>query len=87
MRELVRLAEVREADARKDMARLLGSRSEMFEAQNAAAGSGTPDYASVERDIEEADRRKTAARTRFNKLRSVCIAAQQVAAVLACRRL
>ena len=86
MRELVRLAEVREAQAKQELVHLLQSRSNMFEAQN-AAGEGQPDYATYDREIDDARRRMASAKEKFNKLRTVCISAQQVgvAAVPACR--
>ena len=85
MRELVRLAEVREAQAKQELVHLLQSRSNMFEAQN-AAGEGQPDYATYDREIDDARRRMASAKEKFNKLRTVCISAQQVggAAVPAC---
>eukprot|EP00891_Asterochloris_glomerata_P003644 jgi/Astpho2/3644/fgenesh1_pg.00059_%23_6_t len=76
MRELVRLAEVREAQAKQELVHLLQSRSNMFEAQN-AAGEGQPDYATYDREIDDARRRMASAKEKFNKLRTVCISAQQ----------
>ena len=86
MRELVRLAEVREAQAKQELVHLLQSRSNMFEAQN-VAGEGQPDYATYDREIDDARRRMASAKEKFNKLRTVCISAQQVgvAAVPACK--
>ncbi len=83
MRELVRLAEVREAQAKQELVHLLQSRSNMFEAQN-AAGEGQPDYATHDREIDDARRRMASAKEKFNKLRTVCISAQQVGVAASC---
>ena len=80
MRELVRLAEVREAQAKEQITALLDNRSNMFQSQNAAPEADA-DMTRNEQQIEEAQRTKALAKKKFNKARSVCIAAQQVSAV------
>ena len=77
MRELVRLAEVREAQAKEQITALLDNRSNMFQSQ-AAAPDADADMTRSEQQIEEAQRTKALAKKKFNKARSVCIAAQQV---------
>ena len=77
MRELVRLAEVREAQAKEQMTGLLDNRSNMFQSQNAASEADV-DLGGVEAHIEEAQRTKALAKKKFNKARSVCIGAHQV---------
>ena len=77
MRELVRLAEVREAQAKEQMTALLDSRSNMFQSQNAASEPDA-DFGAIEQQIAEAQRTKALAKKKFNKARSVCIGAHQV---------
>ncbi|KAK9808645.1 hypothetical protein WJX72_001158 [[Myrmecia] bisecta] len=77
MRELVRLAEVREARAKEEMAALLSARSNMFESSAPPGEAEAADYATFEMQIDDAKRRKAVAKKKFNKLRSVCIGAQQ----------
>ena len=77
MRELVRLAEVREAQAKEQITALLDNRSNMFQSQ-AAAPDADAHMTRSEQQIEEAQRTKALAKKKFNKARSVCIAAQQV---------
>lgn len=77
MRELVRLAEVREAEAKKQIAALLDNRSNMYQSPAASAETDA-DGASMEQEIEESQRAKALAKKKFNKLRSVCIGAHQV---------
>ena len=79
MQELVRLAEVREAQAKEQMTALLSSRSNMFQSQQATS-EGDADLGSIEQQIEEAQRTKALAKKKFNKARSVCIGAHQVQA-------
>ena len=79
MRELVRLAEVREAQAKEQITALLDNRSNMFQSQNVASEADA-DMTRSEQQIEEAQRTKALAKKKFNKARSVCIAAQQVIA-------
>ncbi|DBA93849.1 hypothetical protein WJX82_009274 [Trebouxia sp. C0006] len=76
MRELVRLAEVREAQAKEQMTGLLDNRSNMFQSQNAASEADA-DLGGIETHIEEAQRTKALAKKKFNKARSVCIGAHQ----------
>ena len=78
MRELVRLAEVREARAKEEMAGLLSARSTMFESAAPVGEAEAADYATFEARIDDAKRRKALAKKKFNKLRAVCIGAQQV---------
>ena len=77
MRELVRLAEVREAQAKEQMTALLDNRSNMYQAPGAAA-EGDADLAEFQQQIEDAQRSKALAKKKFDKLRTVCIGAQQV---------
>lgn len=77
MRELVRLAEVREGQAKEQMTNLLDSRSNMFQSQSATSEADA-DFGSIEQQIEEAQRTKALAKKKFNKARSVCIGAHQV---------
>ncbi len=77
MRELVCLAEVREAQAKEQMTALLDNRSNMFQSQNAASEAES-DFGSIEQHIEEAQRTKALAKKKFNKARSACIGAHQV---------
>ena len=79
MRELVRLAEVREAQAKEQMTALLDNRSNMYQAPGTAAESDA-DLAGVEQQIEESQRSKALAKKKFDKLRTVCIGAHQVCA-------
>lgn len=76
MRELVKLAEEREAGAKSEIAKMLESRTVMFEK---ADGSRELDGASDEQKthIEDAERRMELAKQKFDKLRAVCIAAEQ----------
>ncbi|KAA6428968.1 MAG: hypothetical protein FRX49_01078 [Trebouxia sp. A1-2] len=76
MRELVRLAEVREVQAKEQMTGLLDNRSNMFQSQNAASEADV-DLGGIETHIEEAQRTKALAKKKFNKARSVCIGAHQ----------
>ena len=80
MRELVRLAEVREAEAKKQMTALLDNRSNMYHSPSAASETDA-DLAGMEQQIEESQRTKALAKQKFNKLRSVCIGAHQVGTV------
>ena len=77
MRELVRLAEVREGQAKEQMTSLLDNRSNMFQSQNATSEADA-DLGSIEQQIEEAQRTKALAKKKFSKARSVCIGAHQV---------
>lgn len=81
MRELVRLAEVREAEAKKQITALLDNRSNMYQSPSTAADSAA-DVAGTEQQIEESQRAKALAKKKFNKLRSVCIGAHQVCGTL-----
>lgn len=83
MRELVRLAEVREAEAKKQIAALLDNRSNMYQSP-AAPGEADADSAGMEQEIEESQRAKALAKKKFNKLRSVCIGAHQVRIEVTC---
>ncbi|GMH32341.1 hypothetical protein BSKO_00175 [Bryopsis sp. KO-2023] len=76
MRELVKLAEKREARAKSEMSQLLESRSEMFETTSSPneAGEG---YGEHETRIEDAQRRMETAKQKFNKLRTLCISSEQ----------
>ncbi|KAL3130594.1 hypothetical protein ABBQ38_008398 [Trebouxia sp. C0009 RCD-2024] len=76
MRELVRLAEVREGQAKEQMTNLLDSRSNMFQSQSATSEADA-DFSGIEQQIEEAQRTKALAKKKFNKARSVCIGAHQ----------
>eukprot|EP00877_Chromochloris_zofingiensis_P014096 jgi/Chrzof1/8940/Cz03g30020.t1 len=90
MKDLVKLAERREAACKEEIARLLASRSAMYES-NAAAAAATADQATelgastgdeadsveVTHRIDTAEKRMMVAQTKFNKLRSVCVAADQ----------
>lgn len=80
MQELVRLAEVREAQAKEQMTALLSSRSNMFQSQQATSEADA-DLGGTEQQIEEAQRTKALAKKKFNKARSVCIGAHQVQAM------
>lgn len=81
MRELVRLAEVREVQAKEQMTGLLDNRSNMFQSQNAASEADA-DFGSIEHDVEEAQRTKALAKKKFNKARSVCIGAHQACSTI-----
>lgn len=74
MRELVRFAEKREAAAKAEIAKLLESRSSMFETSGTSIDGATDEQNTR---IEDAERRMEVAKTKFNKLRSVCIAGEQ----------
>ncbi|KAG2493525.1 hypothetical protein HYH03_008339 [Edaphochlamys debaryana] len=77
MRALVSLAEAREADAKAEIAGLLESRSFMYEKENAGApdvGAGSQERTA---HITEVERNMEAAKNKFNKLRTVCIGAEQ----------
>ncbi|GIL76072.1 hypothetical protein Vretimale_5681 [Volvox reticuliferus] len=77
MRQLVALAEQREAAAKAEIAALLGNRSGMYEKDSAVApdvGAGSAERASL---IGEVERNMESAKAKFNKLRSVCIGAEQ----------
>lgn len=86
MRELVRLAEVREVQAKEQMTSLLDNRSNMFQSQSAASEADT-DFGSIETQIEEVQRTKALAKKKFNKARSVCIGAHQVVVSLSAGQL
>mmetsp|Transcript_13769 Transcript_13769/g.29648 ORF Transcript_13769/g.29648 Transcript_13769/m.29648 type:complete len:722 (-) Transcript_13769:508-2673(-) len=76
MRELVKLAEQREAAAKSEIAKLLETRAVMYEKPEGAKElDGATDEQKTR--IEDAQRRMELARHKFNKLRSVCIAAEQ----------
>jgi hypothetical protein len=77
MRQLVRLAETREAAAKAEIAQLLESRAQMYERpEGATEVDGQPvDYTDR---IQAAEKIMDVQRQKFNKLRSVCIAAEQV---------
>ena len=77
VRELVRLAEVRQAQAKEQITGLLDNRSNMFQSQ-AAAPNADADMTRSEQQIEEAQCTKALAKKKFNKAGSICIAAQQV---------
>lgn len=77
MRELVRLAEVREGQAKEQMTSLLDNRSNMFQSQSATSEADA-DLGGIEQNIEEAQRTKALAKKKFSKARSVCIGAHQV---------
>ena len=77
MRELVRLAEVREGQAKEQMTSLLDNRSNMFQSQNATSEADA-DLGTIQQQIEEAQRTKALAKKKFSKARSVCIGAHQV---------
>lgn len=77
MRELVRLAEVREAQAKEQMTALLDNRSNMYQAPGATAEADA-DFAGIEQQVEDSQRSKALAKKKFDKLRTVCIGAQQV---------
>ena len=83
MRELVKLAEQREAAAKAEIAKLLENRASMYER---ADGAKELDGATEEQKtrIEDAERRMDGAKSKFNRLRSVCIAAEQVRALVMC---
>lgn len=74
MRELVRFAEKREAAAKEEIAKLLDSRSSMFETSGNAIDGATDEQNTR---IDDAERRMELAKTKFNRLRSVCIAGEQ----------
>ncbi|GLC33234.1 hypothetical protein PLESTF_000156500 [Pleodorina starrii] len=77
MRQLVLLAETREATAKGEIASLLGNRSGMYEKDSAGSpdvGAGSAERVSL---IGEVERNMEAAKAKFNKLRSVCIGAEQ----------
>ncbi|EFJ49199.1 hypothetical protein VOLCADRAFT_104414 [Volvox carteri f. nagariensis] len=77
MRQLVSLAEQREASAKSEIAALLSNRSGMYEKDSAVApdvGAGSAERASL---IGEVERNMESAKAKFNKLRSVCIGAEQ----------
>eukprot|EP00798_Chlamydomonas_sp_ICE-L_P002954 gene2954-12960_t len=76
MRELVKLAEAREAAAKSDITRLLESRAEMFERPEGSKEIET-DVHEQKAMIDEAQRRMEAARGKFSQLRSVSISAEQ----------
>lgn len=76
MRELVKLAEKREAKAKAEMAQLLESRSEMFETSGAPSEGGNA-YDEHETRIEDAQRRMEFAKVKFGKLRTLCISSEQ----------
>mmetsp|Transcript_26138 Transcript_26138/g.62178 ORF Transcript_26138/g.62178 Transcript_26138/m.62178 type:complete len:855 (+) Transcript_26138:308-2872(+) len=74
MRELVSQAEKREAKAKQTLAEMLDARSEMFETALAGQDGTFEEHKSR---IDDAERRLTQARKRFNRLRAVCISAEQ----------
>ncbi|KXZ50885.1 hypothetical protein GPECTOR_14g134 [Gonium pectorale] len=77
MRQLVSLAEQRESAAKAEIAALLGNRSGMYEKENAGSpdvGAGSEERAAL---IGEVERNMETAKSKFNKLRSVCIGAEQ----------
>jgi len=74
MRELVSQAEKREAKAKQTLAEMLDSRSEMFESALAGQDGTFEEHKSR---IDDAERRLALAKKRFNRLRSVCISAEQ----------
>ncbi|KAG2438191.1 hypothetical protein HXX76_005797 [Chlamydomonas incerta] len=77
MRSLVSLAEQRESSAKSEIAALLENRSGMYEKGSAAAadvGEGSEERATL---ITEVERNMEGAKGKFNKLRSVCIGAEQ----------
>ncbi len=77
MRQLVQLAESREAAAKGEIAGLLEHRSGMYEKENAAApdvGGGADERATL---ITEVERSMETAKAKFNKLRTMCIGAEQ----------
>ncbi|GFR48576.1 hypothetical protein Agub_g10479 [Astrephomene gubernaculifera] len=77
MRRLVALAEQREAAAKAEIGSLLSNRSGMYEKENAGSpdvGAGSAERANL---ITEVERNMETAKAKFNKLRSVCIGAEQ----------
>lgn len=74
MRELVAQAEKREAKAKQTLGEMLDARSEMFESVMAGQDGTFEEHKSR---IDDAERRLTQAKKRFNRLRSVCISAEQ----------
>lgn len=77
MRQLVSLAEQREASAKAEIAGLLGSRSGMYEKADAAdadAGAGAEERGEKQVEVE---RNMETAKGKFNRLRGVCISAEQ----------
>lgn len=77
MRELVRLAEAREAAAKADITKLLESKAVMFEKPEGMNEMEVDVHKQRER-IEEAERRMEASRIKFEVLRSVGTSAEQV---------
>ena len=77
MRELVKLAEQREAAAKSDIGRLLESRTVMFEKPEGVKEleSNTDEQKAR---VDDAERRMEHARQKFDRLRSVSIGAEQV---------
>ena len=74
MRELVAQAEKREAKAKTTLGEMLDSRSEMFESAMAGQDGTFEEHKSR---IDDAERRLAQAKKRFNRLRQVCISAEQ----------
>lgn len=78
MRSLVRLAEQREAAAKAEIGKLLESRSGMFDRPE---GSSPPaaevDSQAQNAGTHEFEHRVETVKTKFNKLRSICISSEQ----------
>ena len=74
MRELVAQAEKREAKAKTTLGEMLDARSEMFESAMAGQDGTFEEHKSR---IDDAERRLAQAKKRFNRLRQVCISAEQ----------
>ena len=81
MRELVKLAEAREARAKEEISSLLLQRSVMYES-SIQAPEGSADLASAKSRIAETQRGMDTIRRKFDKFRSICIAAEQVPGVV-----
>jgi len=76
MRQLVRLAEEREARAKEEIASLLGSRAQMYEkADGVQDVDGEPEGHAAK--VAEHEKRMHEMRDKFNTLRGVCIASEQ----------
>ncbi|CAL5218617.1 g317 [Coccomyxa viridis] len=84
MMELVRLAEYAESKAKEDIAALLNKRSAMLEALTAInddeSSEHNEEFAHLELRTADARERQEAATKQYNRLCSICIAAQQARA-------
>ncbi|KAG1673703.1 hypothetical protein FOA52_010572 [Chlamydomonas sp. UWO 241] len=76
MRQLVRIAEEREARAKEEIAALLGSRAQMYEKADGAEDKDAEPEGHAAK-VAEHEKVMHVMRDKFNTLRSVCIASEQ----------